>query len=238
MIVKNEAHIIRETLEGVMNCVKLHYWVICDTGSTDGTQELIINFFKECGIKGELKQHEWKGFDINRTMAFDAADGKANYMWVIDADDVPRGKFVIPKKMYHDKYNLNYRSGTMAYVRPQLFKSGLGWEYIGVLHEFAEPRKKDVPSCGHIEGDYYIDSRRLGDRSLHPFKYYKDGVKIAAAYDKVQKQIYEMDPNGKLADLEKKSAERPNDKQLKTEIKKLRIYTKSNECRIKIRKLR
>ena len=45
MIVKDESHIIKNTLE--MLCTKFHfdYWVICDTGSTDGTQEIITNFF-------------------------------------------------------------------------------------------------------------------------------------------------------------------------------------------------
>ncbi len=51
MIVKNEAHIILETL----NNIKRHidYWVISDTGSTDGTQDIIKKFFKKEGIEGE-----------------------------------------------------------------------------------------------------------------------------------------------------------------------------------------
>ena len=43
MIVKNETHIIKECLDSIYKYVD--YWVIVDTGSTDGTQELIKNFF-------------------------------------------------------------------------------------------------------------------------------------------------------------------------------------------------
>ena len=40
MIVKDESHIITSTLENMSKYIS--DWIICDTGSTDGTQELII----------------------------------------------------------------------------------------------------------------------------------------------------------------------------------------------------
>ena len=45
MIVKNESHIIKNTLEKLCNKIKFSYWVICDTGSTDNTREIITDFF-------------------------------------------------------------------------------------------------------------------------------------------------------------------------------------------------
>ena len=36
---KNEAHCIYETLESVYK--HIDYWIVCDTGSTDGTQDII-----------------------------------------------------------------------------------------------------------------------------------------------------------------------------------------------------
>ena len=47
MIVKNESHIIEETLENLCQYFSLDYWVISDTGSTDNTIEIIENFFKK-----------------------------------------------------------------------------------------------------------------------------------------------------------------------------------------------
>ena len=45
MIVKDESQIIVKTLTNL--CVKINfdYWVICDTGSSDNTKELIQEFF-------------------------------------------------------------------------------------------------------------------------------------------------------------------------------------------------
>lgn len=74
MIVKNESHIIRECLESVYKYID--YWVICDTGSTDDTKQIIKKFFEEKNIPGELHDHEWKGFGHNRTLAFDVAKGR------------------------------------------------------------------------------------------------------------------------------------------------------------------
>ena len=50
MIVKNEAHLISETLKMLCSKIKFTYWVICDTGSTDNTKEQIIEFFKQQNI--------------------------------------------------------------------------------------------------------------------------------------------------------------------------------------------
>jgi glycosyltransferase involved in cell wall biosynthesis len=69
MIVKNEAHIITETFDNILKYIPLTYWVISDTGSTDGTQEVIKDYFKSKNIGGELFQDEWRDFGHNRTLA-------------------------------------------------------------------------------------------------------------------------------------------------------------------------
>jgi len=47
MIVKNESHVIEDTLQNIINYIKLDYWVISDTGSSDNTIEVIKNFFNK-----------------------------------------------------------------------------------------------------------------------------------------------------------------------------------------------
>ena len=71
MIVKNESHIIRGTLEMLCSKIKFDYWVICDTGSTDSTREIITQVFKEKRIQGELHCDEWVDFAHNRTLALE-----------------------------------------------------------------------------------------------------------------------------------------------------------------------
>lgn len=47
MIVKNESHIIKYTFDKLLQKVPFDYWIISDTGSTDNTKQVIINYFKE-----------------------------------------------------------------------------------------------------------------------------------------------------------------------------------------------
>ena len=63
---KNEAHTIGRMLE---SCYKyIDYYVIQDNGSTDGTPQVVENFFKDKNIPGYVyKCHEgWVGFGWNR----------------------------------------------------------------------------------------------------------------------------------------------------------------------------
>jgi glycosyltransferase involved in cell wall biosynthesis len=74
MIVKNEGHIIKDTLTKLLNKVPaIDYWVISDTGSTDKTKEIISDFFKERNIQGELYDDAWVDFGHNRTLALEHA---------------------------------------------------------------------------------------------------------------------------------------------------------------------
>ena len=181
MIVKNEAHVIQDTLENISKYID--YWVICDTGSTDGTQDLIKAYFRRKGIPGELKQHEWRDFGYNRTIALEECRGKADYIWVIDADDLIVGNIQLPKRMTADVYQLKYGSG-FTYCRNQIFGNHLKWKYVGVLHEYPKCISKNNESTIVITGDYYIDSRRLGARNQDPEKYLKDGKILAKAIEK------------------------------------------------------
>jgi len=84
MIVKNESRNIIRCLESLWD--QIDYWVICDTGSTDNTKDLIRDFFKQKNIKGELLEHEWVNFSHNRNLALNAAKNKCDYMLLCDAD--------------------------------------------------------------------------------------------------------------------------------------------------------
>ena len=136
MIVKNEGHIIKDTLTKLLNKVPLiDYWVISDTGSTDETKKIISDFFKERNIKGELFDDEWKDFGHNRTKALEHAFGKSRFLMVFDADDEICGDFVLPD-LKIDSYHFQFGDvNGISYTRTQIINNKKKWKYVGVLHE-------------------------------------------------------------------------------------------------------
>ena len=122
MIVKNEEHVIINTLTNLCSNIIFDYWVICDTGSSDNTKKLITSFFKERDIKGELFEHEWKDFGHNRTLALECAYNKTDMLFIFDADDEIVGKLVLPNKIISDSYTFKFGCG-FVYIRTLLINN-------------------------------------------------------------------------------------------------------------------
>ena len=179
MIVKNETHIIKECLDSLHKYID--YWVIVDTGSTDGTQELIKQFFAEKGIPGELHERPWVGFGHNRSEALALCDGKAEWAWMIDADDYIEGQFEFPLNITQDvdAFALKFRRQEFVWWRTQIFHTGRGWKYVGVLHEYPTTDNTQ-PKIAKLEGQYAIVARTMGARNLNitPVEKYKKDAEL------------------------------------------------------------
>ena len=181
MIVKNEAHCITKCLESVKPII--NHWVISDTGSTDNTEEVIKEFLKD--IPGEYIHNEWKDFSTNRNIALDLAKQKAEYVFIIDADD----SLIIEDKgicqydiLTHPSYNLKIKHGSITYHRPLLIKSSTPCKFIGILHEYLDLADTPATLCGS-----YSHFGANGNRSKSPDKYKKDAETFVKAL--------ETDPN-------------------------------------------
>ena len=187
MIVKNEGHIIKDTLTKLLKKVpEIDYWVISDTGSTDKTKEIISDFFKERNINGELFDDEWKDFGHNRTLALEHAFGKSKYLLVFDADDEICGDFVLPNLVL-DSYNFQFgdANGT-SYIRTQIINNKKKWKYVGVLHEIITCSEQ-TNGMDIIKGKYYTISGKSGSRSQDQNKYQKDALVLEKAYEEAVK---------------------------------------------------
>ena len=182
MIVKDESHIIKDTLTKLLQKIKFDYWVISDTGSTDKTMEIITDFFKEVGIPGELYEDEWVDFSHNRNKALEYAFGKSKYLLIFDADDEICGDFVLPE-LVKDYYHFQFGSHT-RYTRTQIINNCKRWKYVGVLHEciVSNDDRIDGASMEVIKGHYYTVSGRSGNRNLDSNKYLKDAIILEKAY--------------------------------------------------------
>lgn len=171
MIVKDEGATIRRCLESVKPLID--YWVIVDTGSSDGTQEIIRECLKE--IPGELYEASWVNFGHNRTHALELAKTKGEYLLFIDGDDwLEYSEDYTFPPLTKGAYHMWRGSNNFSYLMPQLVRSDLAWKWVGVLHEYLAC---DVPySSETLNGICYIQSGD-GNRSKDPQKYQKH-VKI------------------------------------------------------------
>jgi glycosyltransferase involved in cell wall biosynthesis len=182
MIVKDEGHIIEDTLTKLLKKVKIDYWVISDTGSTDDTKTKIIDFFKNNNINGELYCDSWKDFGHNRTAALNHAYNKSKYLLIFDADDEICGDFVLPE-LTKDSYYLKFGnpSGT-TYIRTQLVNNHKKWKYVGVLHEYITCME-NTNGIETLDSNYYTVSGRTSSRNKDANKYLKDALILEKAYE-------------------------------------------------------
>lgn len=195
MIVKNESKCILETLENLHKHVKdFSYLLVNDTGSTDGTQDIVKKFIKDKGLKGEVIEHEMrtckchKGkyklypkyfhFGWNRTYALRQCYGKSKYIMMMDADDLVEGDLKIEE--HKDLFEVRLRNeGRRWYSRNMIVKNHpkFDWIYEEGVHETLESKgmkhsfikEKTLTGCN-------ILSRRLGARNMDPKKYLNDAM--------------------------------------------------------------
>ena len=147
MIVKNESAVIRRCIDSVRSLIT--HWVIVDTGSTDGTQQIIRDCLQD--VPGELYERPWKDFAHNRSEALSLARPHAAFSLIIDADDALEisDDFVLPE-LTEDCYMMQIRDTPVLYWRKQLVSNRLTWRYRGVLHEFVDSEEPHSTSTLNI----------------------------------------------------------------------------------------
>lgn len=177
MIVKNEERVIRRCLESVRPFIT--HWVISDTGSTDNTKAIIQEVMS--GIPGILRDDQWQGWGVNRTIPLAIAREHTRYtIGVIDADEVlevtdaqafqhlTAGAYYVTRKM---------PSG-FANDRLTVFNNALPWRFEGKFHEGPEvgmPHSTEVLggvllrnfSDGASSGDALKEIQRYTEEALH-----------------------------------------------------------------------
>ncbi len=172
MIVKDEAHIIGRCLALVRS--QIDYWIIVDTGSTDGTEAAAREAL--AGIPGEYHHASWHGFGPARTRAMELADGKADYAWVVDADDIWSGTI---GPLTEDAHSVWLVRETEQFSTVRFLKLGCGWRYEGLVHE--QPvNDKPLTNRPFIEG-LTVSSPNDGASWADPEKFRKHAEVFEAA---------------------------------------------------------
>lgn len=109
-------------------------WAIVDTGSSDGTQDLVRRVLHD--LPGELAEFPWVDFATNRNQALRLARGFGTYAMFIDADDTlevddPN----VFAALDADSYSIEFATRGLISLRPFLAKLDVDWQWTGVLHE-------------------------------------------------------------------------------------------------------
>lgn len=151
MIVKDETPVIARLLHSVRDVCD--YFVIVDTGSTDGTPALIEQLAQKLDFPGEVHFRDWVNFGHNRQQALElaVAAGRGDWLLLIDADEElccadpdwfrqlePRVSYALEKRLGEIRYALvnliDIRHSRWAWRAPV-------HEYLECLHG-GQPRQR------------------------------------------------------------------------------------------------
>ena len=177
MIVRNEAAVIQRCLRSVRPFIDA--WAICDTGSSDGTQELVRSLLN--GLPGELIERPWIDFSTNRNQALELARGYGAYALIIDADEVlETDRGFSWGTLDAAGYGLEFVFGASRFPRLALARLDSGWRWEGVLHEsLVRPGVTDLDVLHGVRIQVHSD----GARSSLPLaeKYSRDAEVLRTA---------------------------------------------------------
>lgn len=164
MIVKNEASIIRRCLAAV--APHIDCYVICDTGSTDDTVEIIRGYFAGLGIPGVVLSSKFVNFEQARNEALDAARDSSlefDYILLCDADmELQVTDPGFKGRLDAPAYMLSQRSvNGLEYPNVRLLRRGLDARYRGATHEYLDVAAGERPL---LEGVSYLDHEAGANR--------------------------------------------------------------------------
>jgi len=164
MIVKNESKIIERCLDSTKSIID--FVSICDTGSTDGTPELIENWCKENNIPGLVHHKPFKNFGYNRTLSVSLAQDsypEADYLLLLDADLILKINQFDKCNLQHNQYLIMQYDSQIKYWNTRLIKASLPWRCVGVTHEYWDLERSKLREDQCFETQVKLDSLIIYD---------------------------------------------------------------------------
>jgi glycosyltransferase involved in cell wall biosynthesis len=167
-IVKNESHCILTMLQSAIKISDAI--VIADTGSTDGTQDIILKFGQENNIPTYVFERPFDNFEKSRNFGMEKArdvvkelgwDPNDCWTWWCDADEtiVVDPKFT-KNQFNKDLYMINTYINQMKYTRNTFARVSKPFRFYGPVHEFIICDEKNLTSG--LAENIHVDVKMIG----------------------------------------------------------------------------
>lgn len=167
-IVKDESHCILTMLKSAIQISDAI--VIADTGSTDGTQEIIRKFGEENNIPTYVVERPFDDFEKSRNFGMEKAreivkelgwNPNDCWTWWCDADETIIVDSKFDKKQFvNDLYMINTYIGQMKYTRNTFARVSKPFRFYGPIHEFIVCDDQNITSG--LATDIHVDVKMIG----------------------------------------------------------------------------
>jgi len=162
MMVKDEAHTLSQnTLIQLKGYIDAYF--ILDTGSTDGTQELIRKTLE--GVEGYILEEPFIDYGTSRNRALEFAQFHSRspvFSLMLSADETVFNAYSL-RKFAEEREHKNGH-GEEAYPIPvdvgsrfdsyRLSRTDAGWRYVGRVHEYLAAPNGNTPSADRVPNTY------------------------------------------------------------------------------------
>jgi glycosyltransferase involved in cell wall biosynthesis len=152
MIVHNEA----QSIGGIVDSCKGHVdrYTIIDTGSTDGTPDIIKERFGD--TPGQVVSEPFVDFATTRNRAIELEGTQSVFAMMLSGDEYLREGAALRKyleahrswdwtaKEHHEAYNMRILYSTDVYDSTRIHRTDARWFYVGVTHEYMTNHRKNV----------------------------------------------------------------------------------------------
>jgi glycosyltransferase involved in cell wall biosynthesis len=168
-ICKDESHVIGKMLESCKTITDLI--VVNDTGSTDGTQDIIRKFGEDNNIPTYVFERPFDDFEKSRNHAIQKlkdvvaelgwnADQVHGYWFDCDETLIIDAKFN-KSQFTKDLYMINTYIGQMKYTRNTFFKVSKPFRWYGPIHEFIVCDEQNITSG--LAENIHVDVQMTGN---------------------------------------------------------------------------